>query len=471
MFFLVDCNNFYASCEILFQPELIGVPLVVLSNNDGCVVSRSPEARALGIKTGTPAFRMREEIRRGEIKVRSSNHTLYGEMSTRVMNRLRRWSDQMEVYSIDEAFLKIPSRPEERQRLGEEIRAAIRKEIGISVGVGIAPTKTLAKAANGRAKKGGTGVWMVESEEQRRELLEGMEAGEVWGIGRGQQEKLAGLGIKTAWQLAEGVSEQRVDRVLGVVGSRIIRELRGESALPLRSEPAIKQSATVSRTFAEATDQYEVLADAVRQFTFSVTAKIRQEGLSAGRITLSFRTDRFRTNAPQYSPSGSFDLPSPSDDPFVLTAAASRLLRELYLPRFRYRKAGITLTDLVPSGEVQLSLFDGFRGSEAGGERGFGRDFGEGLSGGSGADRRQANGGDRSGERGVADAAGVEEDRSKKRERRPELLKAIDAIRNRYGKESLAPPLLCREGKWQFRQEQRSGRYTTRWDEIMEIRT
>ncbi len=416
MIALVDCNNFYASCEALFQPRLIGKPVVVLSNNDGCVIARSAEAKAIGIPMGAPAFQMKELIEKYGVEIRSSNFAFYGDISGRVMRTLARFSPRQEIYSIDECFLDV-SDSDDLHALGQEIQKTIRREIGIGVGVGIAPTKTLAKAANWKAKKSGAGVWVIDSDLSRRELLASMPVSEIWGVGRKHSKRLISWGIQTALDFTEKVSEVWIQEKMAITGVRTWKELRGEPCVSFEDITPPKKSTIVSRTFGTGTDRLHDLEEAVASFALSAAEKIRRDKLAANTITLFFHTDFHRKDREQYSPTGTTSFLSPTNDSFTIIQTALTMLRSLYRPDYIYRKAGVMLGNLVPADEVQLTMFDTGESPE-----------------------------------------------------RKQLLLAMDSINGRFGKETVKPAVLGTGGKpWKLKQSQRSGRFTTCWEEIMVV--
>lgn len=417
MIALVDCNNFYASCEALFQPKLIGKPVVVLSNNDGCVIARSAEAKAIGIPMGAPAFQLAELIQKHGVIVRSSNFALYGDISGRVMRTLARFSPKQEIYSIDECFLDL-SDDLDLNALGNTIKTTIRREIGIGVGVGIAPTKTLAKAANWKSKKSGVGVWVINSNQSRRELLASMPVEDIWGVGRKHSKRLISWGIQSALDFTEKVSEVWIQEKMAITGVRTWKELRGEPCVSFEDIASPKKSTMVSRTFGTGTDKLHDLEEAVASFALSAAEKVRRDKLAANTITLFFHTDFHRNDREQYSPSGTVSFLSPTNDSFTIIQTVLTMLRSLYRPEYIYRKAGVMLGNLIPCDEVQLTLFDTGESPE-----------------------------------------------------RKQLLLAMDSINGRFGKETVKPAVLGVGGKpWKLKQSQRSGRFTTCWDEILEVR-
>lgn len=361
VFALVDCNNFYASCEKLFRPDLRQRPVVVLSNNDGCVVARSAEAKALGIKMGVPVFQIRDAIRRHGIVVFSSNYALYADMSSRVMRVLEDLAPAVEVYSIDESFLDLTgvARAVDLSEFGAQVKKTVVDWTGLPVCVGIAPSKTLAKLANYGAKKylatGGV-VDLCDPARQRR-LLALVPVDEVWGVGLRLTRRLNTLGIHTALDLARA-DPAVIRRQFSVVLERTVRELNGESCIALEPVAATKQQILCSRSFGERVLDYEVMRQAISGYTVRAGEKLRQEKQAAAVLTVFIRTSPFNRNEPQYANSATTTLPFPTDDTRLLLQAAQRLLKSLWRNGYRYSKGGICLTGFHPPGSYQPGLFD-----------------------------------------------------------------------------------------------------------------
>ena len=355
-YLLVDCNNFYVSCERVFNPQLIGKPVVVLSNNDGCVVARSNEAKALGIKMGEPYFRVRSLVDRGDLLVRSGNMTLYRDMSKRVMSVVRRFMPNIEIYSVDECFLELEG-VEDKEEFGRKLVRTVKQWTGIPVSVGIAPTKTLAKVASHFAKKyaGYKGCCIIDTNEKREKALRLTPIGDVWGVGRRHLPLLQMRGVKTAYDITLW-NENRVRNNLALPGVRMWRELRGMPTLPLETASA-RQSITVSRSFKGQISDYEQLRSLVADFASSCTDKLRNEGSAVRTITTYIRTDRFRVDLPQYNNAASVTLDVATSDIREIVSAATRSLDSIYKEGFGYKKAGVVLSDLS-HGSVQTHLFD-----------------------------------------------------------------------------------------------------------------
>ncbi len=361
VFALVDCNNFYASCEKLFRPDLKDTPVVVLSNNDGCVVARSREAKLLGIKMGVPVFQIKAEMQRHGILAFSSNYALYADLSSRVMRTLEEMAPRVEVYSIDEAFLDLTGIESAISlvEFGQQVRERIGHWIGITVCVGIAPTKTLAKLANHAAKKypATQGVVDLTNPDRQRRLLALVPVDDVWGVGRRLSKRLNALGITTALDLANA-SPRAIRDQFSVVLERTVRELNGESCIELEEIPPTKKQIVCSRSFGVKVTQFELLREAVCEYATRATEKLRKEQQQAKVMTVFIRTSPFKDNEPQYSNSASGELLIPSCDTRDFIELASHLLKRIWKDGFRYAKAGVMLSDFYDPGMFQPGLFD-----------------------------------------------------------------------------------------------------------------
>jgi DNA polymerase V len=372
MFGLVDCNNFYVSCERVFQPRLEGRPVVILSNNDGCIISRSAEAKALGLKMGDPYFQVKEQLRRDSVQVFSSNYTLYGDMSRRVMHYLGATVPAVEIYSIDEAFLDLGGLEQHLTPylgnltdLAQRLRVGVKARTGIPVCVGVAPTKTLAKLANRLAKKdaGLGGVLYLDSGERRAWALGQVPVGDVWGVGRQYAQKLTAAGIDSAADLSR-VSEAWARKFLGgVVGARLVRELQGypcAGLAPSEDGTLRRQSISCSRTFGRPLRERASVLGALSAFVARAAEKLRRQGDLAHVLTVFVSKNRFGPAADAgggHSRSAVLTLPVPTSDTRELTARATQLLARLWEPGAVYVKAGVVMAGLeVPSGQ-QLGLF------------------------------------------------------------------------------------------------------------------
>lgn len=355
---LVDVNNFYASCETVFNPKLVGKPIVVLSNNDGCIVARSAEAKAMGIKMGQPWHQIRRTAEQQGVIAYSSNYALYQDMSNRVTAILRDMAPEIEVYSIDESFLDLTGM---RNLLdhGREIRARVRQWTGLTVCVGIGSTKTRAKLANHIAKKHPEfgGVFDLEglNVESEAAWLSRLPVGEVWGVGKKHEARLHEMGIQTVANL-KAANPKALRAAFSVVMEKTIAELTGTSCLALELVVPDKQQIMSSRSFGRDVISLGELREAVLTYTCRAAEKLRAQGSHAGGICISIRTNPFKPDRPQYAPSRQVRLPAPTADSRVLGRVAQQLLAEIYQPGFRYKKAAVMLTNLTPGAVAQGNL-------------------------------------------------------------------------------------------------------------------
>ncbi len=419
-FALVDGNNFYVSCERVFNPALEGKPVVVLSNNDGCAVARSAEVKALGVKMATPWFQMQDLARKHGIIALSSNYTLYADMSNRMMSVLRQFSPRQEIYSIDECFLGLEGFGRDLGAYGQEIRQRVRQWTGIPVCVGIAPSKTLAKLANHVAKKGPewNGVCDLGAmpEAERDRLMAGIEVGEVWGVGRRLREQLAAIHIHTVLALKQA-DPALIRRRFSVVLERTVLELRGISCLGLEEIAPNKQQIVCSRSFGQPVLHLAELGEAVSSYATRAAERLRRQSSVAGAIHVYISTSPFREKDPQYGQGITIPLPQAADDTPRLVRAALFGLRQIYRPGYRYAKAGVMLMELGPAGSRQQALFS----DEA-------------------AESRSAG-----------------------------LMQVLDRINRKMGKDTL---FLASSGivkGWGMKQGSRSPCYTTDWGELAEV--
>jgi len=359
LFALVDCNNFYVSCERVFNPKLAGKPVLVLGNNDGIVVARSNEAKALGIPMGAPAFKFHRLIHQHDVQVFSSNYALYGDMSQRVMETQQQFSPEAEVYSIDEAFLNL-SGFESRNftDYGWQIRTTVKQWTGLPVSVGIAETKTLAKVANHHAKRSSelAGVCDLTAGPDRDGLLAKVPVEEVWGIGPNYARMLTRHGISTALAL-RNADDHWIRKQMGVVGLRTVQELRGISCLPMEECPPPKQGITCSRSFGRPVTTLAEMREAVAAYTARAAEKLRGEQLAASALTVFLTTNTFK-DGPQYSNAVTLRLPVATDATPELLGVALKGIEAIYREGFQYKKAGMMLLELVPLSQVQGNLFD-----------------------------------------------------------------------------------------------------------------
>lgn len=410
MIALIDANNFYVSCERVFSPRLEGKPVVVLSNNDACVVARSNEVKALGVTMGTPLFQMRSLIRQHQIQVFSSNYALYGDLSRRVMETLGRFTPEVEVYSIDEAFLCLAGQSYET--VSQVIRATVVQWTGIPVSVGVATTKTLAKIANHLAKQQG-GVCVLRESEP---VLAQLPVSEVWGIGRRLTQRLEAHGITTALHLQQA-DLALIRQLLGIVGVRTVLELRGVSCLPLELCPQPRKSCCVSRGFGRPVESLAELKEAISCYGARAAAKLRRDGRVAQTMQVFITTSRFRPSEPQYANSETLVLPYPANDTPTIVQTALRATERLYRPGYEYHKAGMMLMELSPAGIAQGSLF-------------------------------------------------VDESR---REMAWRLMETVDSLNRRFGAGTVRWAAEGFQQGWGMRAEWRSQRFTTRWDELVGV--
>ena len=361
MIALVDCNNFYVSCERLFNPTLEGKPVIVLSNNDGCAVARSEEAKAIGIKMGAPLFKIEALVREHKVAVFSSNYTLYGDLSSRVMATLANFAPQLEVYSIDEAFLDMNDmKMLDLLKIGTTIRQKVKQDIGIPVCVGIAPTKTLAKMANRYAKKKlrDIGVYYACNETMIDELLRYTEVADIWGVGRQYASLLHSNGFKTAYDLKHAPDEW-IRKNMTVQGERLLNELRGIPSKEWEFEPKRKKNICTSRSFGKLLADRRTILEAVSNHTASCALKLRNEKSCARAILVFIHTNPHKASEPQYSRSVTIQLETATNDSSTLIKHAIMGLDIIFKSGYRYMKCGVIVLDLVPDNEVQLSLFMG----------------------------------------------------------------------------------------------------------------
>jgi len=359
LFALIDCNNFYVSCERLFNPKLEGKPVVVLSNNDGCVVSRSSEAKALGVKMGVPLYQINALVKSAGIVTLSSNYALYGDLSNRIMSILSGFSPHQEIYSIDECFLDFTGIPD-RLRLAREIKETIKQCAGVPVCVGIGPSKTLAKLANYTAKTvsdcGGVFDFSALTEDERDRIFSTLKAGEVWGIGRKLAQKFEQIGINTVLQLRDS-SPELMRKQFSVVIERTVRELRGQSCLDMAEIASARKQIVSSRSFGKNVFELADLEQAVASYMAKAALKLRADRSLAGALEVYIRTNKFAEGSEQYSQTATVTLSHPTDDTMVLMKAANNALRQIYRSGYAYQKAGVSLLDLSNADERQLSLF------------------------------------------------------------------------------------------------------------------
>ncbi len=343
---LVDCNSFYVSCERLFNPRIRKKPVVVLSNNDGCIISRSNEAKALGIKMGEPYFKAKDIIIKNKVEVFSSNYSLYGDLSRRVMRTLKRFNTEIEVYSIDEAFIDLSNFPDaEVEKVGREIRKTVLQWTGIPTSIGIAKTKTLSKVANHIAKKKQSGVTSLIGVENLDPILEKVEINDVWGVGRQLTKFYQKNGIYNAKQL-KNKSNTWIKKCSNVLSSRTAMELRGVPCIGLETTQTKRKSCVVSRSFGKRIEKFQELKEAVANYCLNASEKIRSESLVAKAITVFVRTSPFQRDYGYYSNAKTIDFPIATNNSIETVKTAVSILESIFKNGYRYQKAGVMLTGL-----------------------------------------------------------------------------------------------------------------------------
>jgi DNA polymerase V len=343
---LVDCNSFYVSCERLFNPRIRKKPVVVLSNNDGCIISRSNEAKALGIKMGEPYFKAKDIIFKNKVEVFSSNYSLYGDLSRRVMRTLKRFNSEIEVYSIDEAFIDLSNFSDsEVEKVGKEIRETVLQWTGIPTSIGIAKTKTLSKIANHIAKKKQSGVTSLIGVDNLDPILEKVEINDVWGVGRQLTKFYQKNGIYNAKQL-KNKSNTWIKKSSNVLGSRTAMELRGVPCINLETTQTKRKSCVVSRSFGKRIEKFQELKEAVANYCLNASEKIRSESLVAKAITVFVRTSPFQRNYGYYSNAKTIDFPIATNNSIETVKTAISILESIFKNGYRYQKAGVMLTGL-----------------------------------------------------------------------------------------------------------------------------
>lgn len=427
-FALVDCNNFYVSCERAFNPKLEGIPVIVLSNNDGCAVARSNEAKALGIGMGEPYFKIKEILEKADGVALSSNYALYGDMSARVMQILSEYCEGMEVYSIDEAFLSFDGIPEnELVKVAKQIRAKVLQCTGIPVSIGIAQTKTLAKVANEIAKSdskktnrfGGVYSTVSRPVEEMKYILSHYEVGDLWGVGRKYAKKLNKYGIKNAYQLTEQ-NDEWIKKQLTIQGLRMVNELREIQCHNLVIQPDPKKGIASTRSFGKPVTNLKELQEAVSSYCSIVGEKLRKEGLVASHLYVFVMTNRFQVGY-YYSSTGVTLYDRTNYTPELINPAL-KCLEKLFRPGLEYKKAGIMVTDLSLVGEAPFSLFE--------------------------------------------DKQEIEVMRKKKQT----IMESMDNTNKKYGRNTLKLASLGFNPAWKIQSNMRSGRYTTVWEELLGVR-
>jgi DNA polymerase V len=420
MYALVDGNNFYVSCERVFNPKLNGVPVVVLSNNDGCVISRSQESKDLGIKMGEPAFQRKRFFEENRVRIFSSNYELYGDMSRRMHHILRTFTPSIELYSIDEAFLDLSGleKSEDLKEYGIRIKNEIMRNIGIPVGVGIAKTKTLAKVANHLAKKIKqlNGICVLSRAEQIDYALRHTPIDDVWGIGRRYSEKLRRKGIETAYDFVQ-LPESRVLHEMTIVGLKTYQELKGKERLSLEEVRPPKKVIATTRSFGRKAADIKNLQTSVATHATRCAEKLRRQKSIAAYLSVFIITDRFNEEEPQYHNSYTIGLPVPSNSQLELVKRALTALDKIYLPGYKYKKTGVIVSGIMDESDAQTDLFYHL-------------------------DIEQHN----------------------------RLMEQIDKLNYRYGKDTVKLGVMEMKKEWTLKREKLSRRFTTNWDEILTLK-
>jgi DNA polymerase V len=418
MFALIDCNNFYASCERVFRPDLNGKPIVVLSNNDGCVIARSNEAKAVGIPMGAPAYQYEKIFKQHNVQVFSANFALYGDLSNRVMTILSDYTPEIEIYSIDECFLKLNGFDKHfnLQSYGEDMRYKVTKWTGIPISVGIAPTKALSKLANRIAKKypdHTNGVYSIDSEEKRLKALKWLKIEDVWGIGRQHTKRLKALNVSTAYDFTM-LPDEWIQKNMAIVGLRLKYDLQGIPTLNFEEVQPKKNIAT-TRSFDTNYTELEQLAERVSTFAASCAEKLRKQKSCCNSIMVFIHTNGHRKDLPQYSRNIVLDLPYATNSTIELSNFATKALKQIFKKGFHYKKAGVIVQDFTPESDTQISLFEN-------------RD-----------------------------------------ERHIPLMKAIDSMNTLYGQHKIRLASQDVNRVWKMKQEKLSPRYSTNLNDIITI--
>lgn len=417
LFALCDVNNFYVSCERLFNPSLRNRPVIVLSNNDGCAVARSNEAKAIGIKMGAPLHQIQDIVRKHGVQVLSSNYALYGDLSNRFVTILERYCDQVEQYSIDESFLLYEGFTHTNLiEYNQEIVKTVKQWLGLPICIGLAPSKTLAKIANHYAKSLAVpnGVLELNSKYTVKNALENLPVGEIWGVGRRLSERLNKIGIKTALEL-RNADYKTLQRMFSVNMERTILELRGKSCIGLEESPPPKKQIVCSRSFSNKTEDLQLIREAVAYHVTRGCETLRKQGSLAKSMTVGIRTNPFSSQDKQYVQSITLSLPEATDHTGVFLKSALRGLESIYKKGYLYKKVGIMLNDLSTSEGHQKDLFMGVKSS-------------------------------------------------------PELMSAVDTINKKYGKGTARFALEGFDKKWTMKSEKRSKDFTTSWKDVLLVK-
>ena len=413
MIALADCNNFYASCERVFNPALKNKPILVLSNNDGCIIARSNEAKKMGFKMGEPVFKKKEFIKKNKIEMFSSNFALYGDMSNRVMSILMEESPETEIYSIDEAFLNLNG-IREKEKFVKKLRKKVMKWTGIPISIGIGPTKTLAKIANAKAKKEKEGIYSLKTEEEIKKILESKDISNIWGIGSRTTTKLNYCGIKTALDLIN-TRPKFLKRVFSINMLKTQEELKGKERYYINANPEMKKNICTSRSFSKEIKEYDKVKEKIISYSMRGAEKLRKQKGCAQTLTVFIQTNRFREK--RYSNAKSIIFDVATNDSLEIVKKAIENLKKIYRPSYKYKKAGVVLGGIVSEQKIQMNLFDKIN-----------------------------------------------------RNKRKELMKAIDKINYLNGKETIKVGTQETK-KYKFERQQRlSPGYTTKWKELLSVK-
>ncbi len=415
MFALVDCNNFYVSCERVFNPKLENKPVVVLSNNDGCIIARSEEAKKLGLKMAEPAFKKIRFLEKNGVFVFSSNYTLYGDMSQRVAETLSQFAPEVEIYSIDEAFMNLSGMQEDLKVQAEKISQTVKRNTGIPISIGIGPTKTLAKIANKAAKQTG-GIFIIKNERHRDSVIRNTPVEEVWGIGQQYSKLMQRNNVKTAYDFTL-LDDNWLKAKMKVIGLRIKKELLGESCIPLEQIIPAKKAIATTRAFGKKTSELKYIREAVSTYAVRCAEKLRKQHSLANLITVFIHTDPFNPNEIQYNKSKTIALPIATNGNSELVKYALFCLQEIFETNYKYKKAGVIVDGLQSEQAFQSDMFDN-------------------------------------------------EDRNKYRK----LLATMDKLNSEFGRDKVKLAVQGDGKEWKLRQEKLSKKYTTDWNDIIEVK-
>jgi len=413
---LIDCNNFYASCERVFNPRLIGKPVVVLSNNDGCAIARSNEVKALGVPMGAPAFEYKDIFEKHNVHVFSANFVLYGDLSHRVMSILNQYCPNVEIYSIDEAFLDFEGFDVDFQAMGSEMHQRVYQVTKIPISVGFAPTKTLAKVANRIAKKFPDKTnhsYCIDSDEKRIKALKWLSVGDIWGIGRQHAKRLNKIGVNTAYDFTL-LDDDWIRKNMSIVELRLKKELCGESVLEL-NKPVVKKSIATTRSFEKNYTTLHELKERVSTFSVTCAEKLRRQKSKCKSIMVFIHTNGFRKDLPQYSRNIIVKMPFATNSSIDISHYATEGLEKIYREGYSYKKAGVIVMDFIPEQYAQLNLFDNLN------------------------------------------------------PKHKSLMTAMDKLNNTYGKPKVKLATQDLKRTWKMKQEKLSQRYTTDWAELLEV--